>query len=432
MDLKRGWLFFSLLTLFLPAQAKEASKVDLASFQMVWETIRDKHWDLEGTGVDWNAIYETYLPKAKSAATRTDMRSVIQAMIGELGQSHFNILGESTSAARAEVETLISSGQARPGFTVGAIEKRVYITTMDRHGPAAKAGLRIGDEIIKLNKKDLKKLLGKILNAYEGTAHAGLYINRSLNMFFHGYEGQELAFKIRRGGETKEFDLTLTAPKGKYIELLNLPSTYYQYDSDILQDNIGYVGFNIWVPQVKAAFETQSLPKMADTKGLIIDLRGNGGGLGILAVSLANKLVSERGKKLGTMRNGGTEMNFPIFPQKPVYDRPVAILIDEGSASTSEIFAAGMQEIGRARVFGVTSAGATLPSLIEVLPNGDLFQYAMADYTSTSGRKLEGNGVIPDEKTPHTIQSLAKGHDASLRAARQWIHEQTSQGALHE
>jgi len=416
-----------------PVWAKDARQLDMASFQTVWETIRDKHWDLKSTGVDWDQIYTKYLPKAKMATSRAEMREVIQAMIQELGQSHFNILGEASSAALSELEHSTPAGQARPGFTVDLIEDKVYISSLDGNGPGTKAGLRIGDEILSVRQLAMQELVEKIKAAYQESAHAPLYIKRMLNQFFQGDSGEKVSLKIaRKGQEEEKVTLLLTKPSGQYITLLNLPPTYYQYDSEILQGNIGYVRFNIWVPQVKQAFESKSLPAMSGTKGMIIDLRGNGGGLGVLAISLANKLVSENGLKLGTMRNGGTEMNFPIFPQPPGYTGPLAILIDEGSASTSEIFAAGMQEIGRARIFGVRSAGATLPSLIEPLPNGDLFQYAMADYISTSGKKLEGAGVIPDEATPHTLASLARGEDAALHAAQNWIQQQTLKGDLNE
>lgn len=414
-----------LCAFILPTDAKERStarEVDMESFQMVWETIRDKHWDLEGSGVDWDSVYQKYLPKAQVAFSRAEMRKVIQKMIGELGQSHFNILGQSTSDAMAAVEALAPGGKGRPGFTVSPVDGQVFISTMDREGPAAKAGLKIGDEIVMVRDKAIKKILEKANEAYGDSPHAPLYINRALNRFFHGDSGEKVTLTINRAGrKSLEKSLEIAAPKGQYVSLLNLPSTYYQYDSDILPDNIGFVRFNIWVPQVKQAFEAQSLPAMKNTKGMIIDLRGNGGGLGVLAISLANKLVKEKGLRLGTMRNGGTEMNFPVFPQAPVYEGKVAILIDEGSASTSEIFAAGMQEIGRAKVFGVRSAGATLPSLIEPLPNGDLFQYAMADYISFKGKKLEGAGVTPDQLTPHTRESLKRGEDAALHAAKTWI-----------
>jgi carboxyl-terminal processing protease len=113
-------------------------------------------------------------------------------------------------------------------------------------------------------------------------------------------------------------------------------------------------------------------------------------------------------------------LKFVIFPRTETYAGPLAILIDEGSASTSEILAGGLQDLKRARIFGVRSAGAALPSDIIRLPNGDGFQYAQALYTSVSGKVLEGQGVTPDVVVRQTRAALLSGHDLVIEAA-EWI-----------
>jgi carboxyl-terminal processing protease len=97
--------------------------------------------------------------------------------------------------------------------------------------------------------------------------------------------------------------------------------------------------------------------------------------------------------------------------------------VDEGSASTSEILAGGLQDLKRARIFGVRTAGAALPSDIVRLPNGDGFQFAQASYTSESGNVLEGAGVEPDMVVQQTRDSLLAGHDLVIEAADAWIHK---------
>jgi carboxyl-terminal processing protease len=72
-------------------------------------------------------------------------------------------------------------------------------------------------------------------------------------------------------------------------------------------------------------------------------------------------------------------------------------------------------------VFGERTAGAALPSHIEKLPNGDGFQYAVANYISESGRQLEGNGVIPDVEVPLDRVALSEGRDPVLDAALKWL-----------
>jgi carboxyl-terminal processing protease len=91
------------------------------------------------------------------------------------------------------------------------------------------------------------------------------------------------------------------------------------------------------------------------------------------------------------------------------------------SMSTSEIFAGGMKDIGRARVFGTATPGAALPSAIERLPNGDGFQYAFANYISAGGKALEGLGVQPDEVVGYDASELRAGRDPVVEAAVKWI-----------
>jgi carboxyl-terminal processing protease len=121
------------------------------------------------------------------------------------------------------------------------------------------------------------------------------------------------------------------------------------------------------------------------------------------------------------------QLNFVVNPRPEVFRGPVAILMDGTSASTSEIFAGGLKDLGRARIFGTRSAAAALPSIIEKLPNGDGFQYAMANYISQGGKALEGNGVIPDEEVKLTREALLAGRDSVVDAAIKWIHSQRTQ-----
>ena len=105
---------------------------------------------------------------------------------------------------------------------------------------------------------------------------------------------------------------------------------------------------------------------------------------------------------------------------------PVAILTDEMTASTSEIFAGGLQALRRARVFGATSSGQALPSLMPRLPNGDVLLHAIADMIGPGGVRWEGPGVVPDTPAPVTREALLAGRDPALDAAVAWIVEQNS------
>ena len=183
-----------------------------------------------------------------------------------------------------------------------------------------------------------------------------------------------------------------------------------------------YIRFNEFLDpgSMMPKFEA-ALKGFANAPGVILDLRGNPGGIGIMAMGIAGFFINQDGLKLGDMKMRDATLKFVIFPRPETYAGPLAILIDEGSASTSEILAGGLQDLKRARIFGVRSAGAALPSDIIRLPNGDGFQYPQASYTSVSGKVLEGEGVTPDVVVQQTKESLLARRDSVIEAADEWI-----------
>ncbi|CAM2010921.1 S41 family peptidase [Acanthopleuribacter pedis] len=412
-----------ILVLFMAAfwPSHAADKENLASFDKVWSTIKEKHWNLEKTGVDWIKIGETYRPKAKKTSTRGEMRKVIRAMISELGQSHFNVYGgDGFATLETALGDFTRGGNGTLGFEVALVDDRLLVTRVHKNVLDAESGIQIGTEILAHSGKKLKPVIDDMTELYGDMAQGRLYMNRTLNSLFEDSPGMDKELTTVTNGKEQTRTFKMHPPLGRPKTILNLPTVHYEYQSEVMSDNIGYLTFNIFIPDVKTQFDNETLPSFKETDGMIIDLRGNGGGIGFIAVALSNRILSQQ-SKLGTMSNQGGTLNFAVFPQKPIYDKPIAILIDGGSASTSEIMAAGLQDLKRAKVFGTRSAGAALPSIIETLPNGDRFQYAIADYTSVGGRHVEGNGVEPDEVTPHTATSLKAGKDAALEAARQWI-----------
>jgi carboxyl-terminal processing protease len=197
----------------------------------------------------------------------------------------------------------------------------------------------------------------------------------------------------------------------------------------------GVIGFNVWMAQVNepraAAIDTY---RSAD--GLIIDLRGNPGGLAGMIMGLAGQIL-DTPSLIGTMRTRQVpRLEFVANPRRATMDGrtvkpyagPVAIIVDEMSASASECFAGGLQDLGRVRVFGRTSMGAALPASTKRLSNGDVLEYVVGDFVTSKGRSLEGTGVVPDEAQPLSVEALARGEDAPLKAALAWIDRAGKEG----
>jgi len=199
-----------------------------------------------------------------------------------------------------------------------------------------------------------------------------------------------------------------------------------------------YLRFDLWLPDIMAPVRSVIADAVrSQLRGIIIDLRGNRGGFGPLAIQVAGYFFSET-QVLGTMRSRHSPLQYVANPQVFVdgavtvgpYQGPVALLIDEVTASTSEVFAAAMQEAGRARIFGQRSAGVALPSYFSALPNGDMLQHAVATFETRGGRKLEGQGVVPDGVVTRRRKYIVSECDAPLEAAMQWL--ETGSREVHE
>ena len=128
-------------------------------------------------------------------------------------------------------------------------------------------------------------------------------------------------------------------------------------------------------------------------------------------------LFLEEETSLGTMKLRRGEIRFVTYRQQSPYGGPLVLLVDEASASTSEILAGALQEMGRASIVGEQTLGAVMPSVVEKLPNGAVFQYAVADFKTPKGVMLEGRGVRPDLVVAPRREDFLTGRDPTLEAA---------------
>jgi carboxyl-terminal processing protease len=171
----------------------------------------------------------------------------------------------------------------------------------------------------------------------------------------------------------------------------------------------------------------RAIDQARQADGIVIDLRGNPGGVLSMLMGISGHFLDSP-VSLGTLRTRDTSLKLVANPRTvgpdgtrvTPYHGKLAILVDETSYSASEIFAAGMQAIGRARIFGEQTPGGALPAMLRELPNGDVLEYAIGDFVTASGDRVEGRGVIPDQRVVPTRALLAAGKDVVLDAAVQW------------
>jgi carboxyl-terminal processing protease len=404
-----------------PAQ----KQLNIESFEHVWMKVRDTHWDPKLGGVNWQAAHDEFRPAVEKAETMAQARKAISDMLGRLHQTHFGLIP--VDAYKEVGDKALAGGEAgNPGIDVRVVGGQALVTSVEEGSPAAKAGVRRGWQILQINGKEVAPSIETLSGVYRESTLRELMLSRAVASRLGGDAGAKVRVQFLDGaGKNVELEIAEAPPRGAISKFGLLPPQHVWVESRKLEGNIGYIAFNMFLDPARLmpAFE-DAIKSFRECDGIIIDVRGNPGGIGIMAMGLAGWFIDTPGRRLGTMLTRETPLKFVVNPRFPAYRRPLAILVDGASASTSEIFAGGMQDLKRARIFGTRTAGAALPSFIEKLPNGDGFQCATANYISEGGKPLEGLGVTPDVEAPPSRELLLEGKDAALESAIHWIHTQ--------
>jgi carboxyl-terminal processing protease len=411
-----------------PSLTPAQRQLNIDSFEQVWKTVRDKHWDPKLNGVDWQAVHDELRPKVERAATMEEAREAMSNMLHRLKQTHFGIFpGEAYKELDQADDTEKSSpSEGDPGIDLRVVDGHALVTFAAPESPATAQGVKPGWEIRRIEGKDVATGLRKIRDAMGQSTMIELIETNSLVARLEGPIDKTVEVEFLDGKDKKVvLKLARARPRGTLTGLGNLPPLHFWVDAHKVQPDIGYVAFNMFFePDAITAALEKMVRECRDCAGFVVDLRGNPGGIGGLAMGVAGWFTSESGLRLGTMYLRTASVKFAVFPRAEPFRGPLAVLVDACSASTSEIFAGGMQDLKRARIFGTHTAGAALPSVFERLPNGDGFQYAIANYISEGGRPLEGIGVTPDQEVKLTRRQLLEGQDPVLNAAVSWIHQQ--------
>ncbi|MBV9768855.1 MAG: hypothetical protein JOZ32_04730 [Bryobacterales bacterium] len=405
------------------ALTPEERQLNIQSFEYVWNAIHEKHWQLKPGGVDWQAIHEEFRPKIEAPDSMEAARAVLNQMLARLHQTHFGIvpsdLYSNVDAARG--------GETTTGMDVRVIGAQVLVTSVEPGSSASSQGVRPGWQILSIAGADLAPIVTKLNQTYAGSTLRDLMLRRAILARLEGDNASRAELIEFLDGDSKQVSKTLAEerPKGDRVQFGYLnPMQVWFKSSRVGDGNIGYTAFNAFLDAQRL------MPSFGDAvqacekcEGFVIDLRGNPGGIGIMAMGMAGWFIAQSDQKLGTLYMRDTTLKFVVNPRLTTYVGPLAILVDGTSASTSEIMAEGLKDLGRARIFGTHTAAAALPSVFEKLPNGDGFQYAIANYISEGGKPLEGLGVSPDVEAPITRNALLAGKDPALDAAVAWIEK---------
>ncbi len=311
------------------------------------------------------------------------------------------------------------------------VERDLFVTSVTAEGGAARAGVRTGWRLTAVGQTPVDELLRALPEAASDRLR-NVEAWRLAETRLRGPVGLQVTVSFEDGtGRIVTLAIARNPEKGRPVTVGNLPTMFVRVESESRKTprglTAGVIAFNVWMPAVDAPFQ-EAVDRFRNADGMVIDLRGNPGGLAAMLMGISGHFIGER-VALGTMKTRDNELRFTVNPRLvdargervPVYAGPVAILVDAMSGSASECFTGGMQALGRARVFGQVSMGQALPALFDELPNGDVLIHAYGDFVTATGVRLEGRGVVPDQLVPLRREDLLAGRDATLDAALAWI-----------
>ncbi|ANR69614.1 peptidase S41 [Selenomonas sp. oral taxon 126] len=314
----------------------------------------------------------------------------IDGMVASLGDPH-SIYMPPTMFQELRAHTEGSFGGI--GVTMGFKDNIVKIISVLEGTPGEAAGLRAGDEII----------------AVDGVPTSELR-SEEVALRIRGEAGTQVVLRILRDGREEEYTITRDI-----IQVASVRGTMVEGTA------IGYIRIGSFAEHTGEEF-TSEMNRLAGEgmTALIIDLRENPGGLITSCVAVAEQVVPA-GTIVSVIDRDGDEEVYTSSLSARKY--PIAVLIDENSASASEILAGALQDTGAATIIGTTSYGKGSVQAVLPLFHEDGLKLTIAKYVTPNGRSIDGTGITPDivvERTPTDTE------DVQFEAAKKYLEEHPS------
>lgn len=389
----------------LPLNAADAAAARAALVDQVWRTIDERHVDPAPAGwADAAQRHRQAVLNAPGPGAGPDPDALWHALdlvAGERRDAHTRVEGP-RDVRRATLGEL-----STPGFSLVQLDGRWWADRVQPGSAAEAAGLRPGLHLLAWNGQDPQALwAARLANARHNSTPQARE-RRTLRDWLDGPPGSRVALRWAQ-------------PDGSVLTMDISRSTVVQPPrSELLQraDGLAVLRWNRFDPSLTDAL-LQALRTASAARGLVLDLRGNGGGSFDMARTLLDALLPTATDVWVTHRRDGQNEQRVRTSGRALYTGPLLVLLDSASASGSEMLAAALQHSGRARVLGETSCGCLLAVRRHVpLPDGARLAISEMALALPDGRRVEGVGVRPDVPVLRTLAALREGRDEVLDAA---------------
>ena len=373
----------------------------LAVFDDVWTTINQRYYDRTFRGLDWENQRAIYRALASDATSGEELYTLLRRMIGSLNDPHTRIFSpeEKFDWWRPRVLTT--------GMILREIEGQPTVVKVESDSAPHRAGIRVGDLIKSVNGEAVASAIGKRLQT--GTSRSRAFasllegpVSTSIEVRWEAKDGVERVGRFIRYWQQRELGLRFRREKG-----------------------IAVIEVDAFTRPIAAQFAKLVNDKLSDAKGIILDLRNNGGGDAEAMAEVASAFFSP-GYDLGqfidragasfSISTRGRSMLAPTRLRQ--VQLPLVVLTSERTSSAAEILTAALKATKRAKVVGTESCGCVLAIRSRhILPDGGLLDVSELDYQTANGDQLERHGVKPDDTVMVGRKDLYSNRDSALEFA---------------
>ena len=244
---------------------------------------------------------------------------------------------------------------------------------------------------------------GDILVSVDGRPIEGLTLDETVTLI-RGPKGTEVVLGVSRAGISRPVEIPIVR------DTISVSSVH----SQILPGGFGYIRLSSFDAESGADLRSAIADlRGLDARGLVLDLRNNGGGLVTAAVSVASEFVEE-GEVIRWVDANGDETVEHVTGEGTAYDLPLVVLVNGFSASASEVVSGALQDHGRARIVGTRTFGKGAVNLLRDLESGAGLNITIARWLTPDGRTIEGEGIEPDVRVGREVNVRAQGRIGEL------------------
>lgn len=354
-----------------------------ALYKKVWRLIDEDFYDQSFGGIsnplgkqDWKRWRDKYDGRLK---TSDDSHKAIETMLASLGDRYTRFLDkEAFDDERGQIEARLYG----VGIQIGMDKsQRVVVIAPIDDTPASRAGLQSGDEISEIDGKPTK----------------GFSVEEAAKKI-KGPRGTEVTLTITRNAKPIKFSM-------KRDEIhINAVQT-----SKMVTPDIGYIRLTSFISQDANKEMMKALSTLSSAKGIVLDLRDNPGGLLTNAIDISNMFLGNKAEVIVSTVDKDGYKTPAMSDGRPLSKQPLAILINKGSASASEIASGAMHDNNRATLVGETSFGKGLVQTITRLEDGSGVNITIARYLTPNDTDINKKGIAPDVAVNLTDKDWKEG-----------------------